>query len=52
MSTQNGMNCGKLVGLHDGTVLVKTYDWESYLASYLKNDNRNQQTLSLKLDQI
>jgi len=36
MSTQNGMNCGKLVGLHDSTVLVKTYDWESYLASYLK----------------
>jgi len=35
-STLSGLNCGKLVGLHDGTVLVKTYDWASYLAPYFK----------------
>ena len=34
--TLSGVNCGKLVGLHDGTVLVKTYDWASYLAPYFK----------------
>ena len=35
-STLSGVNCGKLVGLHDGTVLVKTYDWASFLAPYFK----------------
>lgn len=30
------MNCGKLVGLHDGTVLVKTYDLSGHLAPYFK----------------
>ena len=35
-STLSGVNCGKLVGLHDGTVLVKTYHWASFLAPYFK----------------
>lgn len=30
------MNCGKLVRLHDGTVLVKTYDLSGHLAPYFK----------------
>ena len=35
-STLSGVNLGKLVGLHDGSVLVKTYDWVNYLAPYFK----------------
>ena len=35
-STLSGVNCGKLVGLHNGTVLVKTYDWSGHLAPYFK----------------
>ena len=35
-STLSGVNCGKLVGLHDETVLVKTYDWSGHLAPYFK----------------
>ena len=35
-STLRSVNCGKLVGLHDGSALVKTYDWVSDLASYFK----------------
>ncbi len=30
------VNCSKLVGLHNGTVLVMTYDWANYLAPYFK----------------
>ena len=33
-STLSGVNCGKLVGLHDGSVLIKTY-----LAPYFKKLN-------------
>ena len=38
-STLSGVNCGKLVGLHDGSVLIKTYDWANYLAPYFKKLN-------------
>ena len=47
-STLSGANCGKPVGLHDGTVLVKTYDWSGHLASKV---NRNQQISPLSLQQ-
>ena len=35
-STLSGMNCGKLVGLHHGTVLVKTHVLASFLSPYFK----------------
>lgn len=35
-STLSSVNCGKLVGLHNGTVLVKTYDLSGHLAPYFK----------------
>ena len=35
-STLTGVNCGKLVGLHDGTVLVKMHDWAFHLGRYFK----------------
>ena len=35
-STISGVNCGKLVGLHDGTVIVKSYDWAKHLGQYFK----------------
>ena len=47
-STLSGVNCGKPVGLHDGTVLVKTYDWSGHLAPKV---NRNQQISPLSLQQ-
>ena len=40
-STLSSVNCGKLVGLHDGTVLVKTYD------SLFQKISRNEQISSL-----
>ena len=38
-STITGVNCAKLVGLHDGSVLVKTYDWASHLSNYFRKIN-------------
>ena len=38
-STLTGVNYGKLVGLHNGTVLVKTYDWASHLGRYFRKIN-------------
>lgn len=35
-STVTGVNVSKLCGLHDGTVLVKVYDWASYLEQFVK----------------
>ena len=30
------VNVAELVGLHDGTVLVSTYDWTKYLSQFFK----------------
>ena len=30
------VNVADLVGLHDGTVLVSTYDWTNYLSQFFK----------------
>ena len=35
-STTTNVNYGKLVGLHDGTVLVKTYQWDEHLSTYFR----------------
>ena len=35
-STVTGVNVSQLCGLHDGSVLVPTYDWASFLDKYFK----------------
>ena len=38
-STVTGVNYGKVVGLHNGTVLVKTYNCTSHLGRYFRKIN-------------
>ena len=35
-STVTGVNVAQLCGLHDGTVIVPTYNWASFLETYFK----------------
>ena len=41
------VNPADLVGLHNGTVLIPTYDWMSYLDTFFQEDFASEELSSL-----